>query len=184
MMDSEIYHHISKPSKSHDVKLQKHQKNIVKASTTVVETCNTLIGIKSNEKLSSRTAAELKQKASGSLSMLSKANNYINKMRRDDVLPQLGKDVRQIRFSITKESKTLFGEDVSKRTASVTKMQRGIRTSSSYSSTSHYYKSKKSSYTPYNSSSSTSYNSKIMKSFPSEQRSFYGKKNRRQYNKN
>ena len=126
-MDSEIYHHISKPSKSHDVKLQKHQKNIVKASTTVVETCNTLIGIKSNEKLSSRTAAELKQKASGSLSMLSKANNYINKMRRDDVLPQLGKDVRQIRFSIPKESKTLFGEDVSKRTASVTKMQRGIR---------------------------------------------------------
>ena len=30
MMDSEIYHHISKPSKAHDVKLQKHQKNIVK----------------------------------------------------------------------------------------------------------------------------------------------------------
>ena len=39
MMDSEIYH---------DVKLQK-QKNIVKASTAVVETLNTLIGIKSNE---------------------------------------------------------------------------------------------------------------------------------------
>ena len=52
MMDSEIYHHISKPSKAHDVKLQKHQKNIVKASTAVVGTLNT-IGIKSNEKLSS-----------------------------------------------------------------------------------------------------------------------------------
>ena len=46
MMDSEIYHHISKPSKTHDVKLQKHWKNIVKASTAVVEILNTLIGIK------------------------------------------------------------------------------------------------------------------------------------------
>ena len=90
-------------------------------------------------------------------------------MRRDDVFPQLGKDIRQIRFNIPKKSKTLFGEDVSKRIASIKKMQRDIRTSSSYASTPHYYKSKKSSYTPYNSSSSTPYNSKNMKSFPSKQ---------------
>ena len=48
-MDSEIYHHISKPSKAHDVKLKKRQKNIVKASTGVMETLNILIGNKSNE---------------------------------------------------------------------------------------------------------------------------------------
>ena len=58
MMDSEIYHHISKPSKAHDVKLQKHQKNIVKAFRVVLKTLNTLIGIKSNEKLSSQTLTE------------------------------------------------------------------------------------------------------------------------------
>ena len=125
MIDSEIYHHISKPSKAHDKKLQK-QKNIVKASTAVVETLNTLIGFNSNEKLSSKTLTELKQNATDSLAMLSKANNYINEMRRDDVLPQLGKDIRQTSFSIPKESKTLFGEDVSKRIASVKKMQRDI----------------------------------------------------------
>ena len=51
MMDSEIYHHMSKPSKTHDVELQKHQKNIAKASTAVVKTLNTFIGIKSNENL-------------------------------------------------------------------------------------------------------------------------------------
>ena len=45
-------------------------------------------------------------------------------MRRDDVLPQLGKNIRQIRFNILKKSKTLFGEDVSRRIASVKKMQR------------------------------------------------------------
>ena len=39
-------------------------------------------------------------------------------------------------------------------------MQRDIRASSSYSSAPHYYKCKKSSYTPYNTSSSTPYNSK------------------------
>ena len=50
MMDSEIYYHISKPSNAHDVQLQKHQKNIVIASTAVVETLNT--GIKSNQDLS------------------------------------------------------------------------------------------------------------------------------------
>ena len=49
MMDSEIYRHISKPSKAHDVKLKKRQKNIVKASTGVMETLNILIGNKSNE---------------------------------------------------------------------------------------------------------------------------------------
>ena len=116
--------------------------------------------------------------------MLSKANNYINEMRRNDVLPQLGNDIRQIRSNIPKESKTLSEEDVSKRIASVKKMQRNIRASSSYSSTPHCYKSKKSSYTPYNSSSSIPYNSKNMKSSPSKQSSSYGKKNRRQYNKN
>ena len=105
-------------------------------------------------------------------------------MRRDDVLLQLGKYIRQIRFNVPKESKTLFGEDVSKIIASVKKMQRDIRTSSSYSSKPHYYKGKKS-YTPYNSnSSSTPYNSKNMKSFPSKQSSSYGKKNSGQYNKN
>ena len=116
--------------------------------------------------------------------MLSKANNYINEMRRNYVLPQLGKDIRQIRSNIPKEPKTLSGEDVSKRIASVKKMQRNIRPFSSYSSTPHYYKSKKSSYTPYNSSSSIPYNSKNMKSSPSKQSSSYGKKSRRQYNKN
>ena len=61
-MNSEIYHHISKPSKAHDVKLQKHQKNIIKASTAVVETLNFLIGIKSNEKLSSQTLQNFNKK--------------------------------------------------------------------------------------------------------------------------
>ena len=107
MMDSEIYYHISKPSKAHDVKLQKHQKNIVKASTAVVGTLNT-IGIRSNEKLSSQVLTELKQKATDSLAMLSKTNSYISEMRRNDVLPQLDKDIRQIRVNIPKESKTLF----------------------------------------------------------------------------
>ena len=74
MKDSEIYHRICKPSKTHDVKLQKHQKNIVNAFTAVVETLNTLIGIESNEKLSLQTLTE----ATDSLAMLSKANNYIN----------------------------------------------------------------------------------------------------------
>ena len=59
-------------------------------------------------------------------------------MRRDDVLPQLGKDIRQIMFNIPKESETLFEKDFSKRIASVKKTQRDIRTSSSFSSTPHY----------------------------------------------
>ena len=116
--------------------------------------------------------------------MLSKENKYINEMRRDYVLPQLGKDIKQIRFYIPKVSKTLFGENVSKIISSVKKMQKDIRTSSSYSSAPHYYKSKKSSYTPYNSSSSTPYNLRNMKSFPSKQSSSYRKKDRGQYNKN
>ena len=38
------------------------------------------------------------------------------------ILPQLGKEVRQIRLNIPKDPKILFGEDVSKRIASVKKM--------------------------------------------------------------
>ena len=128
--------------------------------------------------MSSQTLTEFKQKTTDSLAMLSKENKYINEMRRDYVLPQLGKDIKQIRFYIPKVSKTFFGENVSKINASVKKMQKDIRKSSSYSSAPHYYKSKKSSYTPYNSSSATPYNSKKMKSFPSKQSSSYGKKNR------
>ena len=79
LIDLEIFHHISKPSKAHDVKLQKNQKNIIKASTTVVETLNTLIGFNSNQKLSSKTLTELKQKATDSLAMLSKQTTTSNK---------------------------------------------------------------------------------------------------------
>ena len=110
--------------------------------------------------MSSQTLTEFKQKTTDSLAMLSKENKYINEMRRDYVLPQLGKDIKQIRFYIPKVSKTLFGENVSKIISSVKKMQKDIRTSSSYSSAPHYYKSKKSSYTPYNSRPETPYNSK------------------------
>ena len=46
-------------------------------------------------------------------------------MRRNDVLSQLGKDIMQTRFNISKE---FIGEDVSKRIASAKKMQRYVRT--------------------------------------------------------
>ena len=63
MMDSEIYHHISKPSKTHDVKLQKHQKNIVKSSAAVVEILNILIVIKSNENYLRKLSQNLSKKS-------------------------------------------------------------------------------------------------------------------------
>ena len=94
MPDSDFYHYISKTSKAHDVQLQKQQ-NIVTASKAVVETLNTLIDIKPNEKLLSQTFTKLKQKATDSLAILSTANTYTNEMRKDDVLPQLGKYIRQ-----------------------------------------------------------------------------------------
>ena len=152
MIDSPYtYHCVSTPSKANHVKLQK-QKNIVKASKAVVKTLNTLIVIKSNEKLSSQTLTELKQKVLYYLAMVSKANKYINVIRTDDdVLPQLGKNIKQIRFNISKKSKTLFGEDVSMRITSVKKMERDIRSSSSCSITPQYHKSKSNAYTPYNS---------------------------------
>ena len=84
-MDPEICHYISKASNVPDVKLQKHQKNTVKASTAVVEILSTLIGIKSNVKLFSQTFTEPKEKSTDALAMLSKANNYVNEMRRDDL---------------------------------------------------------------------------------------------------
>ena len=102
-----------------------------------------------------KLSQNLNKKATDSLAMLLKAKNHINEMGRDDVLPQLGKYIRPTRFNIPKGSKTLFGEDVSRGIAFVKKMQRDIGTSSSCSSTSHHYKSKNKSYTPYNSSSST-----------------------------
>ena len=120
-MDSRIYQQISKPRKAHDVKLQK-QKDIVKASTAVVETLNGLIAIMSIEKLLSQTITELKQKAADSLAILSKENIYVKEIRKDDVLLQLGKYITHLRFNISKESRKHFGEDASKRITSVKKM--------------------------------------------------------------
>ena len=57
MIDSEYYHYIPKPNKGFYVNLQRHQKDLVK-----VEMLNILIGIKSNEKLSSQILTKLKQK--------------------------------------------------------------------------------------------------------------------------
>lgn len=69
---------------------------------------------------------------------------------RSRVRLQISKGIRQTRSNIPNDSRTHFREEVSDK-----KMQRNIRSSSSYSITSHYYKSKSKSYIPYNSSLST-----------------------------
>ena len=54
-MNQEIFTQVSLQAISHDVKLQKHKKIILKASVNLMQTLNTLVSIKLGKPLSQAT---------------------------------------------------------------------------------------------------------------------------------
>ena len=73
---------------------------------------NTLVSIKSVEPLSQATLLSLKANTSDALANLSYANHNILQTRKDDLMPSLSKESRQLRNNVPKDFKLLFGGDI------------------------------------------------------------------------
>ena len=120
-MNQEIFTQVSPQVKSHDVKLQKYQKSILKTSVNLMQMLNTLVSIKPGEPLSQATLMSLKANTTDALAILSYANQNILQTRKDDIMPSLSNQLRQLRNNVLNDSKLLFGNDINQRIMSICK---------------------------------------------------------------
>ena len=120
-MNQEIFPQVSPQIKSHDVKLQKYQKSILKTSVNLMQMLNTLVSINPGEPLSQATLTSLKANTTDALAILSCANQNILQTHKDDIMPSLSKEFRQLCKNVPKDSKLLFGDDINQRIILISK---------------------------------------------------------------
>ena len=72
--------------------------------------------------LSEELLVSLKESASEAFAILSHADSKMLQMRRDDIVPHLAKEFKQLRNDVQKGSEYLFGDNVNERIASITRV--------------------------------------------------------------
>ena len=173
-MNQEIFTQVSSQVKSHDIKLQKHQKSILKTSVNLMQMLNTLVSIKPGEPLSQATLMSLAN-TTDTLTILSYANQNIFQTRKDNIMPSLSKEFRELCNNVPKDSKLLFGDDINQRIMSITKTSKSVVKYQSSSRHDEKYSRPSKSYNYYQNQP------KNFKSFPKTSSSPFGKKKKGQY---
>ena len=126
-VDPEIFASIPQQAKGHDVKLQRQQTMLVKAAVPITQLINKLMQIKVDQQMSEELLVSLKESASEAFAILSHADSKMLQMRRDDIVPHLAKEFKQLRNDVQKGSEYLFGDNVTERIASITRANKATR---------------------------------------------------------
>ena len=103
-MNSKIFCQIPSQAKGDDVKLQKQQKLLSMASLKLVKILDSLMVIKESEKLYSVRMTSMKRHATEALAIISHANGSITWTRRDNTMPCLSRDYKQLKSGVPKSS--------------------------------------------------------------------------------
>ena len=113
-VDPEIFASIPQQAKGHDhdVKLQRQQTMLVKAAVPIMQLINKLMQIKVDQQMSEELLVSLKESASEAFAILSHADSKMLQMRRDDIVPHLAKEFKQLRNDVQKGGEYLFGDNV------------------------------------------------------------------------
>ena len=126
-VDPEIFASIPQQAKGHDVKLQRQQTIVVKAAVPITQLINKLMQMKVDQQMSEELIVSLKESASEAFAILSHADSQMLQMRRDDIVPYLVKEFKQLRNDVQKGSEHLFGDNITERIASITRATRATR---------------------------------------------------------
>ena len=111
-VDPEIFVSIPQQAKGHDVKLQRQQTIFVKAAVLITQLTNKLMQVKVDQQMSEELLVSLKESASEVFPILSHAESKMLQMRRDDIVPHLAKEIKQLRNDVQKGSEHLFGDNI------------------------------------------------------------------------
>ena len=111
-VDPEIFASIPQQAKGHDVKLQRQQTMLIKAAVPITQLINKLMQIKVDQQMSEELLVSLKESASEAFAILSHAYSKMLQLRRDDIVPYLAKEFKQLRNDVQKGSEHLFGDNV------------------------------------------------------------------------
>ena len=77
--------------------------------------------------MSEELIVSLKESASEAFSILSHADSQMLQMRRDDIVPYLAKEFKQLTNDVQKGSEHLFGDNITERIVSITRATRSTR---------------------------------------------------------
>ena len=146
---------------------------LVKAAVPITQLINKLMQIKVDQQMSEELLVSSKESASEAFAILSHADSKMLQMRRDDIVPYLAKEFKQLRNDVQKGSQHLFGDNVTERIASITranKATRALTAGGTAKQSSSWSKANKRRPNP-----TESKGSKNLKSFP-KQKGFIGKK--------
>ena len=100
---------------------------LVKAAVLITQLINKLMQVKVDQQMSEELLVSLKESASEVFPILSHAESKMLQMRRDDIVPHLAKEFKQLRNDVQKGSEHLFGDNVTKRIASITRADQATR---------------------------------------------------------
>ena len=136
---------------------------------------NTLLRIKHGEPLSQATLMSLKANNTDASAILSYANQKTLQTSKDDIMPSLSKEFRQLRISVLRDSKLLFEDDINQRIMSISKTSKSLVKYQSSSRHDDKYSRPSKSYNYYQNQPQN------FKSFPKTSSNPFEKKNKGQY---
>ena len=120
-VNNKIFSVLSQQGKGHDVRLQKQEMFLVKAAMPLANMLNELMKVKIEQPMSESLLVSLKQSASDAFAILSAADSNLLQTRRDDIVPSLSGEYRQLRFHVEKGSPYLFGGNIDDRVHTIKK---------------------------------------------------------------
>ena len=136
---------------------------------------NTLLSIKPGEPLSQATFMSLKANTADASAILSYANQKILQTSKDDIMPSLSKEFRQLCINVPRDFKLLFGDDINQRIMSISKTSKSLVKYQSSSRHDDKYSRPSKSYNYYQNQPQN------FKSFPKTLGNPFEKKNKGQY---
>ena len=116
-VNNEIFSVLSQQGKGHDVKLQKQEMLLVKAAVPLANMINELMKVTIDQPMSESLLVSLKQ----SFALLGAADSNLLQTRRDNIVPSLSREYRQLRFNVEKGSPYLFGGNIDDRVHTIRK---------------------------------------------------------------
>ena len=100
---------------------------LVKAAVPITQLINKLMQIKVDQQMSEELLVSLKESTTEAFAILGHADSKMLQMRKDDIVPYLAKEFKQLRNYVQKGSEHLFGDNVTERIASITRANKATR---------------------------------------------------------
>ena len=138
-VNEEIWGHIQKPCRSHDIKFQKAQSNNIKGLGALAKLASTLLEAKSNK--TTVSASQCLRMCLDAFTLLASGNQELNNRRKEAIVPDLNTKFKNLAKNQPVTNK-LFGDDLSQQVKNINETAKMSRSMAKGGGRSNYNKGK------------------------------------------